>query len=124
MRRRDKYLIHTVSILRGPVGADGVGTDVYGEPLQPATPTSLALPARVEWDNRRMLDSFGEEKVAAGVVFLPNKYATIAGYVELTLGIQDRIVFEGREHPIIKIDRAEGWSWQGDERSHFEVWMA
>jgi len=124
LRRRDKYLIHVVQILRGPVGVEGVGTDAYGEPIEPATPETLAVPARVEWDNRRILDMNGEEKVAAGMVFFPNKYAGPTGYLELTLGIQDRIVFEGREHPVLKVERHEGWGWQTDDRALMQVWIA
>ncbi len=125
----DRYLIHIVQILRGAAGVIGVGTDQYGEPLTPATPTTLSIPARVEWDRRRTFNDAGEEVTANGVVFLANKYDSVglgleADFVELNFGPQDRIVFEGREHPVLSRSRCEGWSWLDDPRSHWEIYIA
>ncbi len=124
MRDPRRYFCHQIVLLRGPTGDEGVGTDAYGEPLSAGTPVGLTLNARVEWDNRRVVTQGGEEVVCAGVVYLASKYTDPAGVEqELDIGPQDRIVFEGREHPVATRNRAEGWGWQSDRASHWEVWI-
>jgi len=125
MRDIRRYFIHVIQLLRGPIGDEGVGKDGYGEPLTQATPETLTLDARVEWDNRRVMDDSGQEIVCAGMVFLRHSYPDPAtgADIELTIGGQDRIVFEDREHPIVTRNRCEGWGWTIDPGSHWEVWI-
>ena len=70
----ERYCFHTILLLRGPSGNDGVGLDQYGEPVEAATPSSLALRVRVEFDNDRIIDDTGEEVVCAARIFIPPTY--------------------------------------------------
>ena len=123
MRLVSRYCIHVIQILRGPIGDEGVGTDQYGEPLDAATPTMLTLYARVEFDNARVINNRGEEIPCAAYVFIPHWYVDPATgeQTELTIGGQDRIVFEGRTYAIARSDRQEEWS-NGVGR-HWGVWI-
>jgi hypothetical protein len=119
----ERYCIHTILLLRGPIGAEGVGFDIYNEPLDEVTPTSLTLAARVEFDNIRILDDSGEEVVCAARVFIPPTYADPDTGIEtpLEIGGQDRIVFEGRTYALARRDRQEGWP--SDAGRHWDVYI-
>jgi len=121
MRNVDRYCIHTIVLLRGPSGDDGLGLSKYGKPLAEATPTSLTLDARVEFDNHRVINSRGEEIICSAKVFIPPTYTDPAtgGEVELAIGGQDRIVFEGRTYAVADRRRQEGWT--SDRGRHWEV---
>lgn len=124
MRNIARYFIHSIVLVRGGTGTYGVGVTVYGEPVDASapTPTLLTLPARVEWDNRRVVNEAGEEVVCAASVSLPASYVDGAGAtVALVVGPQDRIIFEGREHAVVTRGRQEGWA--GDRGQHIEVWI-
>ena len=117
------YCIHQIILVRGPEGVYGTGTDQYGEPLSTgATPETLTLNARVEWDNQRVRNEAGEEVDCSGMVFIPPTYLDGSGAeVTLVIGPRDRIIFEGREHAVVMRLRAEGWV--GDTGRHWEVWI-
>ena len=117
----ERYCIHLIQLLRGPIGTAGVGTDSYGEPLEGATPSALSLNARVEFDNHRVTDMKGEEIVCVARIFIPPTYPDPDTGVEtdLTIGGQDRIMFEGRTYAIARTDRQEGWL--GDRGRHWDV---
>jgi hypothetical protein len=122
MRDVSRYFIHTVLIERGPIGGAGTGTDQYGEPVVAATPTRLSINARVEFDNRRIINSAGEEIVCEAIVFLPWTYVDGAGVTQnLDLGGQDRIIFEARTYAIERRDRQEGWT--GDRGRHWVAYI-
>ncbi len=118
-----RYCIHTIVLLRGPSGADGVGLDSYGEPLDEATPASLTLAVRFEFDNSRIIDDSGEEVVCAGRIFIPPTYLDPVTGVEtnLDIGPQDRVVFEGRTYAMARRDRQEGWT--DDRGRHWDVYV-
>ena len=121
--RIQRYLIHTVTILRGPTGTEGVGRDQWGEPLAAATPASLEVPARVEWETKRITDSSGQEVIATGLVFLAPSYVEGGTRVSLEIGPEDRLAFEGREYRLVTRERHEGWGWLTDARAHWELWI-
>ena len=117
------YCIHTIQLLRGPSGVAGVGLDKYNTPLEGATPGSLTLRARVEFDNLRIINDKGQEVVCAARVFIPPTYVDIDTGLdtELTIGPEDRIVFEGKTYAVARRDRQEGWA--GDRGRHWDVYI-
>jgi len=125
MRDPRRYFPEVVQILRGPIGDEGVGTDDYGEPLAQATPETITLDARIDRHARRIMDSSGQERIDEDLVFLAVYYPDPAtgNPVELTIGAQDRIVYDGREHPVSEILPMIGWSWLHDPGSHWEVFV-
>jgi hypothetical protein len=123
-REVSRYFIHQITLIRGATGDDGTGTDIYGEPIgHAATPTGLTLNARVEWNNRRVTNQAGEEVVCSGMVYLDQHYIdpVMGLLVDLEIGPQDRIIFEGREHAVVTRTRAEGWLT--DRGQHLEIWI-
>jgi len=117
-------LIHTVTITRGPTGVAGTGRDTWGEPVDAATPASFEVPARMEWRTKRFFDSSGQEVTAVGRIYLPPNYLDPGGNrVQLELGPEDTIFFEGKEYRVVQRDRLDGWGWATDPRAHWEVWV-
>lgn len=122
MRDVSRYFIHVVEIIRGPTGAAGTGTDQYGEALADATPEVIVVNARVEFDNSLVIDDTGKECVCAGSVFLAWTYPDASGNeVDLDLGPEDRIRFEGRTYTIARRNRQEGWT--DDPGRHWEAYI-
>ncbi len=120
MRQVSRYFIHVVIVVRGDVGPAGIGHDEYGEPIATATPETITVNARVEFDNFRVMSDRGEEIVCSARCFLPWTYTDGAGVEQdLNLGGQDRIIFEGREYAIERRDRQEGWT--SDRGRHWEA---
>ena len=119
----ERYCIHVIQLLRGPSGDEGTGLDQYNEPLQEVTPTTLQLNARVEFDNDRIINDKGEEVVCAARIFIPPTYPDpdTDADVELDIGPQDRIIFEGRTFAIGRRDRQEGWTH--DRGRHWDIWV-
>jgi len=120
-----RYFIHTIQLERGPIGIEGTGTADDGEPIAgaiPATPLTLTLNARVEFDNVRIMNDRGQEIDCAGIVFLPWTYIDGAGVTQdLNLGGQDRIIFETRKYSIARRDRQEGW--MNDRGRHWVAYI-
>jgi len=117
-----RYFIHTIQLERGPIGIEGTGTADDGEPLAAATPLTLTLDARVEFDNVRIMNDRGQEINCAGTVFLPWTYVDGAGVTQnLNLGGQDRIIFETRSYSIARRDRQEGWT--NDRGRHWVAYI-
>jgi len=118
-----RYCIHVIQLLRGPSGDEGTGLDGYNEPLQEVTPVTLQLNARVEFDQDRIIDDTGEEVVCAARIFIPPTYPDpdTGSDVELDIGPQDRIIFEGRTYAIARRDRQEGWAH--DPGRHWDIWV-
>ncbi len=113
-----RYLVHEVKLHRGPSGPDGAGRDQYGEPLPGVV---LTLPARVEWDNRLIVDDAGREVVCAGTVYLAATYDANGEKSELRIGPEDQIEFEGQMRSIVARQRCQASSWPDDPRSHWEL---
>ena len=121
-RDASRYFIHTCQVLRGPIGVMGSGTDDLGNPIVSATPQTVTVNCRVEFDNTRVIDDTGQEIVCAGRVFLPWSYVDSTGTTQdLDLAGQDMIIFEGRRYAIARRDRQEGWT--GDRGRHWEAYI-
>ena len=122
----ESYCIHTIILLRGPSGDEGVGLDDYGEPIESATPVTLSLKARVEWTNDRVIDDTGEEVICAARIFIPPTYPDPDTGVdtELTIGPQDRIIVEhqpDRTLAMARRDFEEGWA--DDRGRHWDIYV-
>lgn len=122
-RRVRRYCIHVIQLLRGPSGDEGIGLDKYGEPLSEVTPSSLLLNARVEFDNSRIIDDRGEEVVCAARIFIPPTYTDpdTKAEVELDIGPQDRVIFEGKTYAMARRNRQEGWV--NDPGWHWDIYV-
>jgi len=118
-----RYCIHTIILLRGPSGDEGLGSDKYGDIVEEATPITLQLAARVEFDNARVINDRGEEVVCAARIFIPPTYTDLDTGVETELEIngQDRIIFEGRTYAIAQRNRQEGWT--DDRGRHWDIYV-
>ena len=80
------------------------------DPFNTATYTDVAVKARVEWSNKLIRNTQGEQVVAAALVYL-------AGDVTAPTNA-DRITIDGVEHAIMRVDKKTAFS-----TSHFEVWI-
>lgn len=77
---------------------------------QEPTWTTVAVKARVEWQNKLIRNGQGEQVVSAALVYL-------AGDVTPPTNA-DGIVIEGIEHAIMRVDKKTDFSV-----SHWEVWI-
>jgi hypothetical protein len=77
---------------------------------QEPTWTTVAVKARVEYQNKLIRNAQGEQVVSAALVYL-------AGDVTAPTNA-DRIVIEGIEHAIMRVDKKTHFS-----RSHYEIWI-
>jgi hypothetical protein len=82
------------------------GRDAWQEPAW----NSLPVMAKVEWGSRLVRNAKGEQVTAAAVVYLPPSVSQITH--------EDRVMIDGIEHAIIRIERKEDFSF-----SHVEVFI-
>ncbi len=82
------------------------GRDQWQEP----TWTTLALMGRVDWSNNLVRNAQGEQVVSAALVYLPGTVAAVTN--------DDRIIIDGVEHAIIKIEKKVDFS-----KSHWEIYI-
>lgn len=80
------------------------------DPFNTATYTDVAVKARVEWSNKIIRNTQGEQVVAAALVYL-------AGDITAPTNA-DRITIDGVDHAIMRVDKKAAFS-----TSHFEVWI-
>ncbi len=74
------------------------------------TYSTVAVMARVEWTNKLIRNAQGEQVVSAALIYL-------AGDITAPTNA-DRIVIEGAEHAIMRVDKKTDFS-----TSHYEVWI-
>lgn len=84
-----------------------VSLDEWQEPIW----SLVAVKARVEWSNKLVRNAQGEQVVSAALVYLPGNIITPTN--------ADRIIIEGIEHVIMRVDKKTDFS-----TSHFEVFIA
>ena len=77
---------------------------------QEPTWSLVAAKARVEWQDKLIRNAQGEQVISAALVYL-------AGDI-LAPTNADRIVIEGIEHAIMRVDKKTDFSM-----SHFEIWI-
>ena len=94
------YLIDTVTI------KNLVSLDQWNEP----TWTTVDVKARVEWQNKLIRNDKGEQVVSAALVYFDSD---VSG-----LTIDDRIIIDGVEHVIMRVDKKTDFSV-----SHYETWI-
>ena len=80
------------------------------DPFNTATYTDVAVKARVEWSNKIIRNTQGEQVVAAARVYL-------AGDITAPTNA-DRITIDGVEHAIMRVDKKAAFSV-----SHYEIWI-
>ena len=80
------------------------------DPFNTATYTDVAVKARVEWSNKLIRNSQGEQVVAAALVYLSGDITAPTN--------ADRITIDGVEHAIMRVDKKTDFS-----TSHYEVWI-
>lgn len=80
------------------------------DPFNTATYTDVAVKARVEWSNKLIRNTQGEQVVAAALVYL-------AGDITAPTNA-DRITIDGVDHAIMRVDKKAAFS-----TSHFEIWI-
>ena len=76
-----------------------------------ATHTDVAMMARIEWQDKLIRNAQGEQVISAALVYLAGNIKPITN--------ADRIVIDGKEHAIMRVDKKTDFS-----TSHFEVWIA
>jgi len=79
---------------------------------QTPTWTDLALMGRVEWSNKLVRNSRGEEVVSAARVYLPGSVSAVTN--------DDRIIIDGVEHAIISVQKRVFVAMI----SHWEIYIA
>jgi hypothetical protein len=94
------YLIDDVTI-KYLAGLDQWNTPTY---------STVAVKARVEWTNRLIRNGQGEQVISAALIYL-------AGDIIAPTNA-DRIVIEGVEHIIMRVDKKTDFS-----KSHYEAWI-
>jgi len=72
---------------------------------------TVAVKARIEWQDRLIRNAQGEQVVSAALVYLVGDIMAPTN--------ADLIVIDGKDHPIMRADRKTDFS-----TSHFEVWIA
>ncbi len=77
---------------------------------QEPTWSTVAVKARVEWQNKLIRNGQGEQVISAALVYL-------AGDITPPTNA-DRVVIEGVEHVIMRVDKKTDFS-----TSHFEVYI-
>ena len=81
----------------------GHGTDEWSEPEEQ---THETLRARVDWENKIVMDHHGQEVVSVGkIIFV----------YDGTIDYDDTFTIDGREHAIAQINRVQDFSanhWQ------------
>ena len=78
---------------------------------QTPTWTTVAVNARVEWNDKLIRNAQGEQVVSAALVYLGGDIATAPTNA-------DRIVILGIEHTIIRVDKKQDFS-----TCHYEVYI-
>jgi hypothetical protein len=81
------------------------------DPFQKPTWSSVVVKARVEWSNKLVRNTRGEQVVAAARIYL-------AGDIATPPTTADRIIFDGVEHVIMRVDKKAAFS-----TSHYEAWI-
>jgi hypothetical protein len=94
------YLVDSISI-KYLAALDQWNTPTY---------TTVAVMARVEWSNKLIRNAQGEQVVSAALVYL-------AGDITAPT-TADRIVIDGVEHVIMRVDKKAAFSM-----SHYEVYI-
>jgi len=94
------YLVDSISI-KYLTAFDQWNTPTY---------TTVAVMARVEWQNKLIRNAQGEQVVSGALVYL-------AGDIVAPTNA-DRITIEGVEHAIMRVDKKTDFS-----TSHYEVWI-
>ena len=74
------------------------------------TYTTVAVKARVEWQDKLIRNGQGEQVVSAALVYL-------AGDIVAPTNA-DLIVIDGKDHSIMRVDKKTDFS-----TSHFEAWI-
>ncbi len=95
------YLVDSVSIKYL------ISLDQWQEPIW----STVAVNARVEYQNKLIRNTQGEQVVSAALVYLPGDIATAPTNA-------DRIVIGGVEHAIMRVDKKTDFS-----TSHYECWI-
>jgi uncharacterized protein with ACT and thioredoxin-like domain len=83
-----------------------VSLDQWNEP----TWATVTVKGRIEWASKLIRNAQGEQVVSAALVYFGSD---VAG-----LTIDDRIVIDGVEHAIMRVDKKTDFSL-----SHWEVWI-
>jgi uncharacterized protein (DUF952 family) len=96
----NSYLIDDVTI------KNLVSLDQWQEP----TWSTIVVKARVDWQDKLIRNAQGEQVVSAALVYFDKD---VVG-----LTIDDRIIIEGIEHVIMRVDKKRDFS-----TSHYEVWI-
>jgi hypothetical protein len=76
-----------------------------------ATYSDVATMARIEWSDKLIRNAKGEQVVSAALVYLGGDIVAPTN--------ADRIVIEGIEHAIMRVDKKTDFSI-----SHYEIWIA
>lgn len=96
----DAYLIDEVTI------KNLVSLDQWQEPTWALT----VVKARVDWQNKLIRNAQGEQVVSAALVYFDSDVANLT--------IDDRIIIDGVEHTIMRVDKKTDFS-----TSHYEAWV-
>ena len=83
-----------------------VSLDQWQEP----TWSTVAVKCRIEWASKLIRNAQGEQVVSAALVYFDSD---VVG-----LTIDDRIIIDGVEHAIMRVDKRTDFSI-----SHYEVWI-
>ena len=85
------------------------GADEYGTP---STPTDVARRARVDYRNRMVTNLEGRNVISMAKILLSPLTiirSSLAARVAATIAYEDKFVFDGVEHSILRIAKAKDW---------------
>ena len=71
----------------------------------------VSVIGRIEWSDRLIRNSRGEQVVSAALVYLDGSVTAPTN--------ADRIFIDGKEHAIMRVDKKTDFS-----TSHFEIWIS
>jgi len=92
------YLNQKITLKRGKA------PDEYGEPNEPL---SFDLRARVDWENKVIVDNYGKEVASIALILV---------VFDSTITYDDVFTIDGRDHAIVQINRVQDFS-----ANHWEI---